>query len=622
MDESYEFFYDYLSNGLFKVFVEIYNDSKKIKSPYNYLKNFQLALGETTKWSDVVYEKKWEFISKQSNCEYFDDYLKIIFYTKLKYLIENCIYHIKENENIDLSNYVPPSNLEFLKKVTIYTAREFYKNPYLFDDRNLSSKRIVKNRIIIKDTILKSIKYVIQLSLPTKLFINHYDPKELLRKVNDIQTRMSEYNSMNRTKYLTNNTDNTINDNPTMTVNNTIDKTNDPNSVIQLYQTMLLNQLMQQQNNLNQNISNLPVIQPQSPILKQTTISASSLSIEKDKSSDSEKTKNKKIKNNNKNHNDDSDHEHSEHSEHSNDNSDTSDNSDNSDNSENSDNSDSSDNDMNNRISNTKIQLKKQLKKEIKSNSYHKSYNSDSEYINEVSDNNTENNESEESEEEKEKNVTVAVNKETNLQKAHLNQLSKKIVVNDIDTEQLKNDTRLLMKKETIQTDNKTPEYVVKNTNTSVIKIKVDEEDLKSTNNFINENKPKPAENKKVNSSPNISINGLSSKTQKEMEKYTSKSYRNKLKSMNQNLKQKMSDGKDIDKIKSNLQNISKNTQKLNDDIVYVHKGDSNNKLQKRQLDIVRSITSQHTNFQSLSEQDDKFIEKKLNNKVSKVFLK
>jgi len=619
MDESYEFFYDYLSNGLFKIFIEIYNDSKKIKSPYNYLKNFQLSLGETTKWSDVVYEKKWEFISKQSNCEYFDDYLKIIFYTKLKYLIENCIYQIKDNENIDLSNYVSPSNIEFLKKVTVYSAREFYKNPYLFDDRNLSSKRIVKNRVITKDILLKSIKYIIQLSLPTKLFVNHYDPKELIRKVNDIQNRMTELNSMNRSKYLTANTaDCTItqndkdiaNTNTTLIVNdkNNTQNMNDPNSLVQLYQTMLLNQLMQQQQNMNQNI---PTIQ-QSPILKQTTISANSDS----ESDNSESEKNEKSK--------------------------------------------------------SKQIFKKQLKKEIRNNNQSKKVDiqstqsaqsaqsaqlssESSDNLNDESNHSLHSNESNvdddidedvnssdsESEKSHKNNNNVQVqtysNKQENLDKIHLSQLSNQIKRNHPipnesnekpkiqDTNELQNDTRLLMKKEQ-NVPNNNNQVHSNNNNTSVIKIKIDEDDLKLNNNFYN----KESDKNKINeNSKNISVNGLSSQTHIEMAKYTSKSYRHKLKSMNQNLKKNMNNNNVVDKLQSNLKNISKKHQKLNDDTIYVHKGDKNNKLQKRQLDIVRSITSQHTNFQSLSdnENDNKssIIEKKLNTiksqNVNKVFL-
>jgi hypothetical protein len=247
-NDDYEFFYDYLGNGIYKIFTEIYHDSKKIVSPYNYLKNFQLALGETTKWSDVVYEEKWKSISKNSNCEYFDDYLKIIFYTKLKSLIENCIIRLKDPTTINLSNYNVPNNTEFLRKVTIYSAREFYKNPYLFDDRNLKSKNIVKNRAMIKDIIHKCMKYIIQLNLPTKSFVQHYDPTELVKKVNELtnKTMNSKLLTEPTQLYVENNDNNSKPKDNTLT---NIESTNKINSteLMQVYQTMLLKELLSQQ---------------------------------------------------------------------------------------------------------------------------------------------------------------------------------------------------------------------------------------------------------------------------------------------------------------------------------------------------------------------------------------
>lgn len=297
MDESYEFFYEYLSNGLFKIFIELYQDSKKIKSPYNHLKNFQLALGECVKWTDVVYQNKWEVISKQSNCDYFDDYLKIIFYTKLKYLIENCILD-RQNNNLNLNDYIPPSNIEFLKKVTIYSAKEFYKNPFLFDDKNINIRRINKNRELIKDIISKSIRYIIQLSLPTKCFVNHYNPNELIRKVNEL-TSMNNFKTIGITQNQTEAQTTLIE--PTKKNNeNTINKLGeitDQNELIKLYQTMLLNQLVQQ-NQQQFNLHNNHLTLKQNT-LNNTETSSNNNKEDTDKISDNESSRKSESKKSN-----------------------------------------------------------------------------------------------------------------------------------------------------------------------------------------------------------------------------------------------------------------------------------------------------------------------------------
>lgn len=545
MDESYEFFYDYLSNGLFKIFMELYQDSKKIKSPYNHLKNFQLALGETVKWTDVVYENKWEIIARQSNCDYFNDYLKIIFYTKLKYLIENCILD-RQSNNLNLSDYIPPTNIEFLKKVTIYSAKEFYKNPYLFDDKNINSKRIVKNRELIKDIISKSIRYVIQLSLPTKSFVNHYDPNELIKKVNEL-TSMNNLKTIgvtqNQTEVQTTLVDNTkkLSDNTNKQL--VSEDMNNPNELIKLYQTMLLNQLVQQQQQLNLQNSHMT--------LKQHTLNETETT--KSKNSDSESDKN-------------SDSESSEHS------------------------------------NEVKFEdIKKNNNKNIKNVLTNKFEQSESEsediepdsvkYIDEDSLSQQSDGDSETQQEEKVSN---------NLAKEHLLRLNKE---NNIPSPENK-----------------------KENNPTIVKVIID--DI----NEIQSNNIKSIINDK-NIKKNSGNNELSSQTQKEMAKYTSNKYKKQLKEMNNKLKKVNSNPKinvkdkvEMSPLYHKLKKNNNNQQKLNDndDFVDIHSINQAKKLanknhQKTQLDIIKSISvaSKHTNFQSLSDNENStLIQEKLKSEI------
>ena len=535
MDESYEFFYEYLSNGLFKIFIELYQDSKKIKSPYNHLKNFQLALGECVKWTDVVYQNKWEVISKQSNCDYFDDYLKIIFYTKLKYLIENCILD-RQNNNLNLNDYIPPSNIEFLKKVTIYSAKEFYKNPFLFDDKNINNRRINKNRELIKDIISKSIRYIIQLSLPTKCFVNHYNPNELIRKVNEL-TSMNNFKTIGITQNQTE-AQNTLIEPTKKNNENTINKLNeitDQNELIKLYQTMLLNQLVQQnQQQFNLHNNHLTLKQH---TLNNTETSSNNHKEDTDKISDNESSRKSESKKSNLD------------------------------------------------------KLKSVLTNNENSSS--EELATDSEKYIEETDKEISNSENEnESESEKTKEQL-----HQNLDKEHLLKIN-----NDIP-------------------------IVKKESNPTIIKVVVDEMPLSNNiQSIINDSKMYNEKKQKNNDISNLS------ETQKQIAKYTSNKYKKQLKEMNNKLKKVNNNPKINVKDKVEMSPLfhklkKTNQQKLNDnenvDINSIKNAKklANKNHQKTQLDIIKSISvaSKHTNFQSLSDNENStLIQEKLNSEINK----
>ena len=535
MDESYEFFYEYLSNGLFKIFIELYQDSKKIKSPYNHLKNFQLALGECVKWTDVVYQNKWEVISKQSNCDYFDDYLKIIFYTKLKYLIENCILD-RQNNNLNLNDYIPPSNIEFLKKVTIYSAKEFYKNPFLFDDKNINNRRINKNRELIKDIISKSIRYIIQLSLPTKCFVNHYNPNELIRKVNEL-TSMNNFKTIGITQNQTE-AQTTLIEPSKKNNENTINKLNeitDQNELIKLYQTMLLNQLVQQnQQQFNLHNNHLTLKQH---TLNNTETSSNNHKEDTDKISDNESSRKSESKKSNLD------------------------------------------------------KLKSVLTNNENSSS--EELATDSEKYIEETDKEISNSENEnESESEKTKEQL-----HQNLDKEHLLKIN-----NDIP-------------------------IVKKESNPTIIKVVVDEMPLSNNiQSIINDSKMYNEKKQKNNDISNLS------ETQKQIAKYTSNKYKKQLKEMNNKLKKVNNNPKINVKDKVEMSPLfhklkKTNQQKLNDndniDINSIKNAKKivNKNHQKTQLDIIKSISvaSKHTNFQSLSDNENStLIQEKLNSEINK----
>jgi hypothetical protein len=176
MEDLYENFNTFMSDAIYEIFIEEFERSKLIKSHYNYLQNFQLILEQVPLWNSPTCEKKWEFIVRHSNCDWLEDYYKTIMYAKVKNIVET--YGLDSQELDAIKEFRCPSKEIFLRDLLSLCARNFYRNPYLFNSNNQLEK--IENSTKIKKTICDNIKFAIHKFLPTREILKKCSPENIL----------------------------------------------------------------------------------------------------------------------------------------------------------------------------------------------------------------------------------------------------------------------------------------------------------------------------------------------------------------------------------------------------------------------------------------------------------
>ena len=149
---------DLLLNSYFDYFSEIYN---KIKISYyskdSKISEFRKNLENIPNWNSEQVNKESDKIIKKIKCDYLSDMITAVYlsYTKILTTI---------NQNISKTkiNLVIPKTENFIHKSYINVAREFWKNPLIFENSNYDN---VKN---IETLIKDAIEYTIRSSLPIK----------------------------------------------------------------------------------------------------------------------------------------------------------------------------------------------------------------------------------------------------------------------------------------------------------------------------------------------------------------------------------------------------------------------------------------------------------------------
>jgi len=149
---------DLLLNSYFDYFSEIYN---KIKVSYyskdSKINEFRKNLENIPKWNSEQVNKESEIVIKKIKCDYLSDIITAVYlsYTKILTTINQNILKTK-------INLIIPKTENFIHKSYINVAREFWKNPLIYENSNYDN---VKN---IETLIKDAIEYTIRSSLPIK----------------------------------------------------------------------------------------------------------------------------------------------------------------------------------------------------------------------------------------------------------------------------------------------------------------------------------------------------------------------------------------------------------------------------------------------------------------------
>ncbi len=161
-----------LKSCIYQGIKSIFIDSKSIcneeNTPDRILMVFQDLLSRIPKWSQDIINKEYNRIVKESNCDWIEDLLKVVYITHVKVL--TIVHNSQQNKKINLKI---PTGSHFMHLCYIETAREFWKNPYLFSDK-VSKYEYQKNMRDCELIIADAISETIRKQLPVKHILQEY----------------------------------------------------------------------------------------------------------------------------------------------------------------------------------------------------------------------------------------------------------------------------------------------------------------------------------------------------------------------------------------------------------------------------------------------------------------
>lgn len=155
---------DMLYPHMFDGVKSIYDESKLLygKKKMPILLIFRELLEKVPIWNSEIIESECSRIVNNSSCDYIDDLITAVFISHTKILTS-----IGPNKSFQKINVTIPKTSTFVHKCYINTARELWKNPYLFNE-NVPGHEFQKNNKEIESIIQKCIENTIRNSLPIK----------------------------------------------------------------------------------------------------------------------------------------------------------------------------------------------------------------------------------------------------------------------------------------------------------------------------------------------------------------------------------------------------------------------------------------------------------------------
>ena len=133
-----------------------------------YLMTMQNMLSRVPKWNSSIIDSEVERIKKESNCSYIGDLLTCVHVTHMKLLTSVRVGQKKKKLDISI-----PKLDTFIHDIYITSARQLYKNVYLFDIDVMPIEK-QKHRREIETIIQDSILDVIRKNMPIESILKAY----------------------------------------------------------------------------------------------------------------------------------------------------------------------------------------------------------------------------------------------------------------------------------------------------------------------------------------------------------------------------------------------------------------------------------------------------------------
>ena len=129
---------DVLKIPIYEGLQSIYSDSKQTYADTDELPNiFRKNIENIPKWNVDMIENEVDRIVRVSNCDWLEDLITAVFISHTKILASL-------GNNSKRVNLTIPKSSNFIHKCYINSAREIWKNPYLFDESVSSVVNIKK----------------------------------------------------------------------------------------------------------------------------------------------------------------------------------------------------------------------------------------------------------------------------------------------------------------------------------------------------------------------------------------------------------------------------------------------------------------------------------------------
>ena len=138
--------------------------------PDKILITFQKLLSNIPKWKSDILEREYQRIIKHSDCDWLDDLITAVFVSYTKVLTAIKVSQVNPKKPLDLK---VPKGTTFLHKCYIQVAREFWKNPYLFDP-DVDQVSYQRNLRDCHKLIHDAIEETIRKQLPVQNILKEY----------------------------------------------------------------------------------------------------------------------------------------------------------------------------------------------------------------------------------------------------------------------------------------------------------------------------------------------------------------------------------------------------------------------------------------------------------------
>ena len=176
---------DMLYPHMFDGVKSIYDESKLLyrsKKGTPILLIFRELLEKVPIWNSEIIDSECSRIINNSSCDYIDDLITAVFISHTKILTS-----IGPNRSFQKINITIPKTGTFVHKCYINTARELWKNPYLFNE-NVPGHEFQKNNKEIEEIIKRCIENTIRNSLPIKDILKEHLEGEIDSILNQKET--------------------------------------------------------------------------------------------------------------------------------------------------------------------------------------------------------------------------------------------------------------------------------------------------------------------------------------------------------------------------------------------------------------------------------------------------